>query len=452
MKAMRKIWAITLVAIALLCAIPAIAQVAVREVMDTRTETPVTPSRPDVTPLDSRPSAPVVMPAEAAAPVRAFFDGGGDPVPPIPGSAMDTDSRDIYIYVTLLAPDGPPPPDFTGENGIISKNCTPGTQNVEFKADLGPVGYYGDYFNVYRDTIPLFFMSQLRTAPATRNLIGMTETRFFTDDFRGSPTLPDTLWQHYPSMSKGVCDTLVNLFYVFTTVDTGSSAPDGYSESYYPSVCLAEYDQPIYAHPTYGTTNYWSIPNYDTRFDFCDDLYAIGIRQVMEWDANSQVPVAVGIYNTTLSRWLPNGALKVGHVYQVSGNYAAMVARDEDYTYFQTYLPGHVPSTDTTFVMEYSSLYGGRNIIMLPFKTSIVEGITNRASLVTSIEEAGSMDGIELYRIDKWDGAAFIWNTIALKITPTLWNANPVLKAGRVYRIWLRTSTVPEAEFTWPVL
>lgn len=449
MKTMRKIWAITIAAALLICAMPLVAQVAVREMVEPRTETPGIPGRPDVTPLDSRPSAPVLTPVEATPVVRTLSDGGSFPVPPVPGEAMDTDSRDIYIYVTLLAPEGPEPPD-TVE--IISKNCTPGAQNVEFKADLGPTGYYGDYFNVYRDTIPLFFMSQLRTAPATRNLIGRTLIRFFTDDFTGTTELPDTLWQHYPGMSKGVCDTLVNLFYVFTTVDTGASAPDGYSESYHPSWCLAEYDQPVYSHPTYGTTNYWSIPNFDDRFRVCSDLHAIGIRQVMEWDPISQVPVLRGIYSVPLARWLTNGPLYLGHVYQVSGNYTAIQARPTEYKYFQTYLPGYLSSTDSVFTMAYSLTYGGRNIIMLPFKASIVEGITNRATLVTSVQEAGVMSNIEMYRIDKWDGSAFIWTTIALKLSPTLWNANPTLKAGKVYRIWLRSATTPSTTFTWPVL
>ena len=270
MKTTRKIWVVTAIAIALFLAGSVLAQVADREIGAVRSGSSTMPDREDLTPLDSRVASPAVTPA-ATAPVMRTLSGGHDLAPMIPGEAMDIDSRDIYIYVTLLAPVGPDPPDTVK---IISKNCgtASGGQSVEFKTDLGPTGYYGDFFNVYRDTVPLFYMSQLDTTPENRNLIGRTVIRFFTDDFTGTAELPDTLWQHYWSSSKGVCDTLVNLFYTFTTVDTGASAPGGFAESSYPSWCLCEYDQPIYAHPTLGTRNWLSIPNVDDNYQMCSDL------------------------------------------------------------------------------------------------------------------------------------------------------------------------------------
>ena len=448
MKTTRKIWVVTAIAIALFLAGSVLAQVADREVGAIRSGTSIAPDPGDLTPLDSRVAPPAVTPA-ATAPVMRTLSGGHDLAPMIPGETMDIDSRDIYIYVTLLAPVGPDPPDTVK---IISKNCGAGTppsgQNVEFKTDLGPTGYYGDFFNVYRDTVPLFYMSQLDTTPANRNLIGRTVIRFFTDDFTGTAELPDTLWQHYWGSSKGVCDTLVNLFYTFTTVDTGASAPGGFAESAYPSWCLCEYDQPIYAHATYGTRNFWSIPNFDDRFTMCSDLEDIGVRLIMEWNSNSQVFVPIGDYHPIFG-WT-DGPLKVGHVYLVSGDYAAMDTRAPEYEYFQTYTPGIIPQTDSTFTLAYDPTYGGRNVIMLPFKASIIEGITDRISLEASIEEAGIVYSIALKRIDIWDGTAFIWNSIADEHPIFGWSGNPHLSPGKVYRIWLE-STSGTVTFAWPV-
>ncbi|MCK5832165.1 hypothetical protein KAH81_00685 [bacterium] len=445
MKTMRKFWGTIAIAIAILAFTgSAIAQTAVMETRETRTETSPIIDREDVTPLDSRPATPVMTPAETAPLMRTLSDGHG-PAPIIPGEAMDVDSRDIYIYVTLLAPIGPDPPDTVK---IISKNCTDGNEAVEFKTDLGPTGYYGDFFNVYRDTLPLFFMTQLDTTPANRNLIGRTVIRFFTDDFEGTTELPDTLWQHYEGMSKGVCDTLINLFYAFTTVDTGASAPDGYSESSFPSWCMCEYDQSFYYHLTYGNTNFWSVPNADERFVNCSDLDPMGIRQIMEWDAVSQVPVVIA-YKHSLFGWT-DAPLMVGHVYEVSGDYAAIDARDDEYEYFQTYTPGIIPETDSVFTLAYSPIYGGRNIIMLPFKASIVEGITDRVTLEVSIEEAGSAHGIELKRIDVWNGSSFVWTQIAYEHSLFGWSENPHLRPGKVYYIYLET-TSGTVSFTWPI-
>ncbi|HHS50966.1 MAG TPA: hypothetical protein ENN07_07620 [candidate division Zixibacteria bacterium] len=439
MKNMRLIWLLNAIVIALfILASPAFTQVAVSDAMEARTETPDRPDRSDIVPLEASDDAPVMAPVEIM-PERSMHDGG--PPPTDPGEAMSVDSRDIYIYVTLLAPLGPDPPD-TVE--IIAKGCASGSERVEFKVDLAPTGYFGNFYNVYRDTVPMFFMSQVDTTTEHGNIIGRTQTRFFTDNFL------DTLYLGYLGGSKGVCDTLVNLFYVFTTVDTTESAPDGYLESPRPSYCLAEYDQAVYAHPTYGTTNFWSIPNFDERFEVCSDLHDLGIRQVMEWDPVNQVPVLKGLYNVAFARWLTDGPLQVGHIYQVSGNYDAVMARPSEHEYFQTYKPGIIPTTDSVFTMVYSPTFGGRNIIMLPFKASIVEGITNRATLVTSIQESGALHGIEVYRIDAWDGSAFIWNTIALKITPTIWNANPSIRPGKPIRVWLRTDS-GAVSFTWPI-
>jgi hypothetical protein len=419
----------------------AVAQVEIVDVREVRTEAPAVLEHGDVAPLDSRSDLPILTPLEAA-PVMRTFSGGHEPAPVIPGEAMDIDSRDIYIYVTLLAPEGPDPPDTIK---IISENCNTDDEQIEFKTDLGPTGYYGDFFNVYRDTLPLFFLTQLDTTDDNRNLIGRTVIRFFTDDFTGTAELPDTLWRHYWNSSKGVCDTLVNLFYTFTTVDTGASAPDGFAESRFPSQCVCEYDQPIYAHATLGTRNWLSIPNYDENYEMCSDLEGLGVRKVMEWDPVTQIPLTVGDYLFPLG-WVANNPLKIGHVYQVLGDYSTM----SDSSTFQTYTPGIIPALDTVYTLAYDPTLGGRNVIILPFRASIVENITDRASLETSVEDIGSAWSVALMKIDVWDGSAFIWNTISEYNIPfAMWTTNPHLRPGNVYRIWITgTGTV---SFSWPI-
>jgi len=420
----------------------AVAQVEIVDVREVRTEAPAVLEHGDVAPLDSRSDLPILTPLEAA-PVMRTFSGGHEPAPVIPGEAMDIDSRDIYIYVTLLAPEGPDPPDTIK---IISENCNTDEEYIEFKTDLGPTGYYGDFFNVYRDTLPLFFLTQLDTTDDNRNLIGRTVIRFFTDDFTGTAELPDTLWRHYWNSSKGVCDTLVNLFYTFTTVDTGASALDGFAESRFPSQCVCEYDQPIYTHATLGTQNWLSIPNYDENYELCSDLDGLGITQIKEWKSATQTSSLIGSYHP-LFGWTLNNPLLIGHVYLVSGDYSDMSG---DST-FQTYTPGTIPVSDSVYTLAFHPILGGRNVIMLPFRASIVENITDRASLETSIEDVGSVHSVSMTRIDIWNGSTFTWSMIANDHPVFGWSANPHLRPGSVYRITISSSLGSTVSFEWPI-
>ncbi|HDR90972.1 MAG TPA: hypothetical protein ENN75_01860, partial [candidate division Zixibacteria bacterium] len=204
--------------------------------------------RRDETPLKSRDATPAIPPAEAI--MERVLDGGSPP-PIDPGHVMDTESEDIYIYVTLMAPIGPPPPDSVV---ITQITCTPGSEEVRFKANAAPFFYGADWYHIYRDTVCLFYRTQLDSSNLLPN---RTTSIYFTDNFS------DTLFAHYWSSSKGVCDTLVNLFYVFTSVDSGPTAPGGYAESSFPSWPLCEYDQGIKSNPVTGSYNVVSIPCYD---------------------------------------------------------------------------------------------------------------------------------------------------------------------------------------------
>mgnify|MGYP006288029115 CR=1 FL=1 len=442
METRRKIWAIALV-LALLTGV-AFAQAARA---DRATTAPATGSadETDITPLERADDGPILPPAEAA-PRRTAGGEGDEPAPTVPGEMMSPESRDIYIYVTLQAPVGPDPPD-TVE--IINKDCTDGSERVEFKATVAPSILGGDYYYVYRDTLPLFFKTQLDTTPANRNLIGKTDIRYFTDDFTGTTELPDTLWNHYWDASKGVCDTLVNLYYTFTTVDVGASAPGGFAESPFPGNALCEYDQAMYSDPTLGGTNWISMPNVDEDYSTASDLAEYGATKISEWEPSSQILEDRGLYNVMFGIWVTDEPLQYGHCYVVFGTDDSISVNN----IFQTYKPGFIPDNDKQDTLYFHPTYGGRNIIMLPMKAAIVEDVHDRATLEASIEDAGIGVSARLMRIDQWDCTGFIWNPIAqYNAMFGVWTANPHLKPGGVYRLWLDTGATPTAvDFVWPV-
>ncbi|MGC9315817.1 MAG: hypothetical protein ACP5G4_09395, partial [bacterium] len=349
--------------------------------------------RRDVTPLESRDESPVIPPAEAI--MERTLDGGSPP-PIDPGHVMDTESEDIYIYVTLMAPEGPPPPDSVV---ITQITCTPGSEEIRFKANATPFFYGADWYHVYRDTVCLFYSTQLDS----NNLLPTRGTGlYYTDLFT------DTLWAHYPTSSKGVCDTLVNLFYVFTSVDSGPTAPGGFAESAFPSWPLCEYDQTIKSNPVTGSYNVVSIPCYDDDVTRAIDFAAWGATSVQEWNAATQTWSTIGsqLFPGT---WVPNGNIMVSHSYRFSG--AGVAAQD----IFSTFEPGIVPQDDTTYTLYSSTVAGNRNIIMLPFKVSYIDNITNCATLAASIVAAGAT---EVTRVERWNNATMTWSTVGSQLFP----------------------------------
>jgi len=376
----------------------------------------------DEAPITSRgtsPTSPTVAPSRT-------FDGGGTP-PGDPGHVMDTESADIYIYVTLMAPEGPDPPDSVV---ITEEDCTPDAEYVRFKASAAPFSYGGDYYHIYRDTVALFYMAMIDSS----NLLpDHTASLYFTDYFT------DTYWPTYIASSKGVCDTLVNLFYVFTTVDTGATAPGGFSESPYPSWCMCEYDQGMKRNATFGSTNFISIPCYDDDYEVASDLDGFNVTDVQEWNPVTQNWSTVG-YKHPILGWLTNNALMVSHVYKALGTTMPLEAL------FSTYEPGLVPENDTIYTIQSTS-FGDRNIIMLPFKNCYIDGITNCSTLETSLLGVAGPLMTKMYQVDKWNTATMSWQTIGTKHAILGWLTNPHLRPGMPYRIWI-DATGP---FDWPM-
>ncbi len=421
MKSKRAIWILPVAVMALLAfAFSSFAQTREVGALEREGRPSIDSGRRDVAPLDSRGETPVIPPAATI--MERSLDGGG--LPPVePGHVMDTESEDIYIYVTLMAPPGPPPP----ESVIITLvNCTPGAEQIRFKANAAPFAYGADWYNVYRDTTALFYMAQLDS----NNLLpDRTTSLYFNDNFN------DTLWALYMASSKGVCDTIVNLFYVFTSVDTGPGVPGGMVESPYPSWCLAEYDQGIKRNPTVGSANIVSIPCYDDDIVIASNFATWGATAVQEWNAATQTWGVVGS-QLVPGVWAPNNAVRVSHTYRITGNSIPTTGL------FSTFEPGIVPEEDTTYILYSNSTLGDRNIVMVPFKVSYFDGINNCASLEASIVSVGATN---VYRVDRWNNATMTWSIVGSKVGP-MWLPNGRIRPGLPYRVFVSTP----APVIWP--
>jgi len=309
---------------------------------------------------------------------------------------------------------------------------------IHLQADHAASFYGGDFYRVYRDTIPIFYPAQLfgEGIDTAARYIGTTSTWEFTDNFS------DTLWHDYIDSSRGIDDTLANLFYTFVVVDTGPSAPGDYMMGF-PSVNVCEFDQPLHSDSIMGGRNWISIPCYDNRRTMASDLDSLGINSVMAWNPYAQVLEIVGLNYPGIG-WVVDGSLQVGNVYYINciHGYHPPI--------FTTNRPGIIPDYYSTQTLNFDETLGGRNIITIPFRAYIENDIHDRETLEESIFEAS--DGTAcLTRIDRWNCDAFFWEYIAIRypIYPS-WLHNPHLRAGVPYRIWI-SSYLPSCSFVWPV-
>jgi len=340
-------------------------------------------------------------------------------------NGADIDTAIVKKHFLLFYCSFEPPDSVT----IDSINAMPGSERVFLSTVREPWMVCMDYFNVYRDTTALFYMSQIDSS----NLLpDHAVTRFFTDSF------DDPHWPGYWLSSKGVSDTLVNLFYVFTAVDTGATAPGGFSETPYPSNLVCEYDQGMKADPIFGSVNIISIPCYDERYRIASDLADYGIKSVEEWNPQTQTWTTVGRQAIAVPPvWAPDGSLKVSHTYRVSG-----YDMSSD-TLFSTFTPGIVPSQDTVYTLYSNPITGDRNIVILPFKTSYIDGIHDCISLATSIEAAGAY---RIYQVDRWNNETQTWSVVGSRHPIFGWTNGPV-RPGLPYRIWVDNLS----PISWPL-
>ncbi len=339
------------------------------------------------------------------------------------GAEIDTTivKREIFF----MGYGGPAPPDSVGIDSICA---TPGSEKVFISiCGFEPWMLCADFFHVYRDTVALLFGSQL---DSNRLIPERGYTSTFVDSFI------DTFWCDYFDSSKGICDTLVNLFYALTSIDTGSSSPDGFSESPVPSWCFCEYDQALGTSSPYGAQNLISIPCLHEEYRNASDLEALGVCQVLEWEPFGQSWTTVG-YKLDPLGWIVDGPLQVSHVYYITGTHGVTPEL------FSTYEPGIIPSTDSVFTIN-SNVFGERNIIMLPFKTALIEDIHDAITLAASIEAAGG----SLYLVKAWDNTSQTWVTVGYKHPIYGWIINLHIRPGMPYQIWVNTSS----PINWPIM
>lgn len=338
------------------------------------------------------------------------------------GEEMDT--AQLLKKICLIGCCGPPAP----ESLIIdSITTTTGSEQISFKASAAPFYYNADWFHVYRDTTALFYSTQLDSSK-------LLPERFYSMAYVDS--FSDTLWEGYWMSSKGILDTLVNLFYVSTWVDSGPTAPGGYAESSYPSWCVCEYDQSLYSHPIAGSVNLISIPCYDERYTTASDLGEFGISSVAEWSPITQTWSMRGS-EVFPGVWSPDESLQVSHVYRVNGT------EMDTFQLFSTFKPGIIPDTDTSYVLHSHYLLGGRNIIMLPFKVAYIDNIVLCSDLENSLIAAG-VD--ELYRVERWNSRTQTWSVVGQKVVWG-WIVDGRLRPGLPYRISISTPT----PIYWPL-
>jgi len=338
------------------------------------------------------------------------------------GEEMDT--AQLLKKICLIGCCGPPAP----ESLIIdSITTTTGSEQISFKASAAPFYYGGDWYHVYRDTTALFYSTQLDSSKLLPERLYSTA---YVDSFS------DTLWEDYWMSSKGIEDTLVNLFYVCTSVDSGPTFPGGFVESYDLSWCVCEYDQSLKSHPIIGSVNLISIPCYDERYTTASDLSEFGISSVQEWNPITQAWSLRGS-NILPGVWSPDEPLQVSHVYRVSG------ADMDSFQLFSTFKPGIIPQNDTSYVLYSNGIRGGRNIIMLPFKVAYIDNIIYCSDLENSLVAAGAY---ELYRVERWNNTTQTWSVVGEKLFMG-WISDGRLRPGMPYRISI---DVPVPIY-WPV-
>jgi hypothetical protein len=154
---------------------------------------------------------------------------GGGPGEPI--ETMADTTADIYIYVTLRQPPGPPAPSFY----IDTTNVTP-QQLVRFKATQAPAERSDcNWYAMYREEWPLFTWNDIYLFGGTRRdstkMIDPHEDPFTHGDagqyrWNGPNTtydfFADTLWTPAPGR-KGIGDWRVNWFYTAIAVDSNET-------------------------------------------------------------------------------------------------------------------------------------------------------------------------------------------------------------------------------------
>ncbi|MCD6418319.1 hypothetical protein J7M00_06010 [bacterium] len=368
-------------------------------------------------------------------------DGGGGPDEPF--EAMADTTADIYIYVTLRQPPGPPPPNFY----IFDENCGTGSENVYFKSDLGPGERSDcDFYLVYRAPWALFEWSDIRmfSSSDTAQMIDPVENPVTHADagmyrwgWKESPSPgEDSVWVGPPytydffddsllsaSDSRGVCDPDTNWFYTAVAVDSSESGGN-LLYSPYPARPVGEVDQLLGGSSagkknlvSYAVEDEFVSSNGDTAkyfaqlIDSCVSLW--------EWDAINQrwnmISRKIG------SVWLNIGGstVRTGMTYLA---YLSDGISDSDTFMLSLYAPGYVPYDTSLHFTKPASWNEGKNFFTMPYQEYNILISVNGYPLEAKYlgMDIDGIAGIEPVSIWEWNPFSQRYDMVARKIG-TLW-------------------------------
>lgn len=297
-----------------------------------------------------------------------------------------TESQEIYIYVTLRQPDCGPPPDSIEISSVTPCGVTP--EEIVVKASRNPGT--NEWFNVYRDIAPILWISRVNELER----IGITTVRNYYDQFT------DTLW--FPYGSKGICDCDINYFYTMTTGDTLATGDT--CESAYPSNCAGEFD--FCLESPAGLTHLNNIVYTLVRGDIRSAgntgaalAQTIGGSSTLKrWNAASQVWIRVAYWADfpPPGGWVSPENVELLHPYMIDGDALDPI--------WSMQVPGLVPP-DPHFDLVHNTTLTSWNMISLPFYEQQISFIETGCDLYENISGAQT--------IKRWNATSQVWIRVA---------------------------------------
>ncbi len=378
----------------------------------------------------------------------------GDGTPTEPVEAMADTTADIYIYVTLRQPEGPPAPNFY----IFDEGTTPGNEYIWFKADVGPnPAENRDFYLVYRAQWALFNWQDVRMLGGsdTSQMIDPIEDfagRTDAGEYRwGGPTAGypdftydffyDTLWTTDPGV-KGVGDPTVNWFYTACAVD--SSETDGrlfYSPE--PAHPVGEFDQWL-GCATAGANN---LLSYAVEMSAVSDSgntatsfarLIPNCKTLWEWDAVNQRWILIA--RKIGSLWLNSGNVRLGNCYLAVLD--ETVVSPGDTFVFSQYTPGYLPMDTCFYFTKPSSWSDGANFFVMPYQEynilASAYGFPVEAKYL-GMDIDATDPGIQPVSVWRWDPFSQRYILIARKIG-SLWltSGGAHIYPGQPYRVQIQ--------------
>jgi len=362
--------------------------------------------------------------------------GGGD-VPPFE-PALDT-TANIYIYVTLRQPEGPPASPIE----IESTSCDLGYEFVQLKAEQ-PIWTRDpeecQYYLVYRTQWAPFTWGDLNL------LSGYPDSTWIVDPIDDWLTFGDsgqykwttstsardyffdTVWSDDGIWgsgynTKGVCDENVNWYYVSVAVDT---APLPVKFSPEPSAPVGEVDQ-------------WLYPG-DNIISYPVD---INVRRAdsfaMVIDTVDGVPAAVEIH-----KWdaVAQGWVRIAYIFLGHWNGSTPVAPGDVFRVVKTESDSSISNHTLTLASGTSA---GDNYVMMPYQEyNMLLGVNNATEGINYVRAKDMLQDIPCaVEIHWWDAASQGWVRIAYYFLGNP-NGNTRVLPGLPYRV------VVNSTCTWP--